>query len=106
MNGFGVIVAVFIGVVFLSVLVRLGRSINSTRRMSGQGMWSSDGPDTGRTEQDGIDHGRHHNSGHHNVGGHHAGGGDFGGHHGGGGHDFGGGGSFGGGGDIGGGHHG
>jgi hypothetical protein len=110
MNGFGVVVVVFIGFVILSMVFRLGRSINSTRRMSDRGIWGPDGPDAGGDGHGGIDHGHQHNAGHHNAGGHHAGGGhDFGGgHHMGGGHDFGGGHNFGGGGggDVGGGHHG
>ena len=98
MNGFGVIVAVFIGVVFLSILVRLGRSIASTRRMSGQGPWSADGAEIPGTEARGADHRSHNAPGHHDAGGHHnIGGHDMGGHH-----NFGGGGDFGGGG----GHHG
>jgi hypothetical protein len=104
MHGFGVVVVVFIVVVFLSIVARLGRSINSTRRMSDGGIWSPDGAETGRPEHGGNDQAHHHNAGHHNIGGHDVGGG----HHMGGGHDFGGGHNFGGGGggDVGGGHHG
>lgn len=87
MNGFGVIVVVFIVVVILLMVARLGRSINSTRRMSGQGYWSAD-DQFGRGEPgDANHHGGHHNVGGHDAGGHHMGGG------------------FGGGGDVGGGGH-
>jgi hypothetical protein len=91
MNAFGVIVVVFIGIVFLLVLIRLGTSISSTRRMSGQGHWSADGADTPGVEARGADHRSHHTPGHHNASHHNAGG-----------HNIGGGGHVGGGG----GHHG
>jgi hypothetical protein len=92
MNSFGVWIGVLVVIVAVLMLTRLGRSINSTRRMSGQGQWSADGAEIPGTDPRG-----HHNPGHHDAGGHHnIGGHDIGGHH-----NFGGGG-----GDFGGGHHG
>lgn len=91
MNGSGVIVVVFIGIAFLLVLIRLGTSMISTRRMSGQGHWSADGAEIPGLEARAADrrshhtpshnhNAGHHNAGHHNNGGGHIGGG--GGHHG------------------------
>lgn len=92
MNSFGVIVVVLVGILVLLTLIKLGISIASTRRMTGQRDWSADGTAIGGIEPRGIDHRHnigghhnagHHNAGHHNIGGHNMGGG---GHVGGGGH--------------------
>lgn len=62
MNSFGVIVVVLVGIMILLMVIRLGISINSTRRMSGQGRWSDDGADIPGGEPRGIDHRGHHES--------------------------------------------
>jgi hypothetical protein len=84
MNFFGAVIIAFVAIMVVLMVIRLGISIRSTRRMSGQGHWSADGAEIGGIERSGHHPqlpGSHHAPGHHMGGGHDMGGGHVGGGH-------------------------